>query len=215
MKIALIQASLGGMDKELSHVPQSLDYHRHYFTDSNFPPRDKAMTPRLQAKIPKFFGWQLAPGYDYYLWLDGNIILAHPDALKHFLDPEYDIVVLRHPKRPNIRQEQRYLRKGLREQSTYLLNRYHNEDYLGQIAEIEADKDYIDDLLVIGGVFLYKNTKAVQAMLKEWWYFTSRYTVFDQFAFPYVLKKSGTKYKVLDDNYNDSPYIKLNGHSRR
>jgi hypothetical protein len=208
----ILSASLGGVDRELKHEPQSIEHDYFLFTDGNLPPRDKALTPRLQAKIPKMFGWQLAPNHDYYLWLDGNIRLSHKDSLKHYLDPDYDLVVFRHPKRPNIRQEARYLRKGLREESIYLVNRYAGEWTPEQENEFT---DFEDDLLVIGGVFLYKNTPEVHALMKEWWYLTTRYSVFDQLSFSYLIKKSNLKVKVLDEDFNNSPYVQIVKHRKR
>lgn len=203
---AVIQVSLGGMD---NITPQP---NYFLFTDENFPPR-KSLTPRLQAKIPKMFGWQLVPGYDSYLWLDGNITLTR-EGQEHLTKEleGHDIVVLRHPTRPNIRQEVRYTRKGINQQSIYMLNRYQNE-YLKELYEIiERDKDYVDDLLVIGGIFLYRNTPEVQEMMKEWWYYVTRYIVQDQISFAYVLKKSGLKVKVLNDDFKDCKWITIKGH---
>lgn len=214
---AVIQASLGGIDSPVIHVSQSVPYNYHLFTDQNFPPRSKAMTPRLQAKIPKMFGWQLAPDYETYLWLDGNLQLSHPDSLKYYLDQlaDNDIVVLRHPGRPNIRQEVRYTRKGINQQSMYILSRYPGELLAELYDLIEKDKEYIDDLLVIGGIFLYRDTPKVREMLKEWFYYQTRYILQDQISFAYVLKKSGIKFKVLDDPYDNTPYLKHIKHTKR
>lgn len=214
---AVIQASLGGIDRKVEHVKQSIPYEYHLFTDENFPPRDKALHPRLQSKIPKCFGWQLAPGYELYMWLDGNISLAHPDSLKYYTEQlgDSDFLVLRHPGRPNIRQEVRYTRKGINQQSIYILSRYPGELLKEMYEIVENDKDYIDDLLVIGGVFLYRNTLEVQKLLKEWWYYQTRYILQDQLSFAYVLKKSGVKYKVLEDVYDDTLYLKIVKHKFR
>jgi hypothetical protein len=215
--IALIQASLGSFDLLEPHVPQTLPHDYFLYTDHNFPLREKTMTPRLQAKIPKMFAWQLNPGYPFYLWLDGNLSLSQPDSLQYFNDhcQHSDIVVLRHPRRPNIRQEERYIRKGLREQSIYLVNRYDKEWLKQQTAAINSDKEYVDDLLVNGGVFIYRNTPVVQELFKEWWYHVTRYIVQDQLAFPYVLKKSGARVTILDDDINNHPYLTLRKHRRR
>lgn len=213
-KILIHTASLGGIDKHNDNLPQSLSADFYRFDDSNFPLRHKALTARLQAKIPKMFGWQLKPGYDTYLWLDGNITLSNPESLKYFYDQleDYEFLVLRHPTRPNIRQETRYLRKGLREQSRYLVGRYDGEWTPEQSQIFEKDQDYIDDLLVIGGVFMYRPTDKVKEIMKEWWYYTTRYSVFDQLSFTYVLKTSGVRYKVIDENFNKSEYLKIRGH---
>ncbi|OHA87802.1 MAG: hypothetical protein A3A96_00550 [Candidatus Zambryskibacteria bacterium RIFCSPLOWO2_01_FULL_39_39] len=218
-KIAVISANLGGMDKTISNAPQSLPYDNFMFTDSNFPPRFNAMTPRLQAKIPKIFGWQMAPDYDYYLWLDSTLSLSNTDSLKYFYDncQCYDIVVFKHPTHPNVRQEARYTRKGLKQQSKnlgskYIIARYENELLKEQMEEIEADKDFVDDFLVNGGAFMYRNTKGVQNMLKEWWYHTSRYIIQDQISFAYVLKKSGLKINLKSDNITDCTFLTSKGH---
>ncbi len=210
--IAVIQASIGDMDNPVNHVEQSIPADFHLFTGEA-----KRLSPRLEAKIPKMFGWQLIPNYNYYLWLDGNISLNNRDTLKYFIEQiqGYDIVCLRHHRRPNIRQEIRYLRKGLREQSIYLVSRYKNELWQEQYKEICSDKEYVDDLLVIGGVFMYRNTPQVQQVMKEWWYHNSRYNIQDQISFAYVLKKSGIKYKVLDHDYTKWEMIKQFKHKQR
>ena len=216
-RIALISANLGGFDKPKPHAPQSIGYDYFLFTDENFPPRFNAMTPRLQAKIPKFFGWQMVPGFDYYFWIDGNLVLSSPDALKYFFDScqGYDIVVLKHPRRNNVKWEAGYLRRGLKQQSRYLTGRYENELLEQQMAEINSDKDFVDDLLVSGGIFMYRNTPEVQKMLKEWWYHVSRYLIMDQCSFSYVLKKSGLKINIRPDNIYDCPYLAGRSHVRR
>lgn len=217
LRQALIQASLGDIDPKVEHTLQSIPYDHHLFTDENFPPRDKAMHPRLQSKIPKCFGWQLRPGYETYLWLDGNLKLSHPDSFKYYLEQlgDNDILVLRHPNRPNIRQEVRYTRKGINQQSMYILSRYPGELLAELYDLIKKDKDYVDDLLVIGGIFLYRDTPKVREMLKEWFYYQCRYILQDQISFAYVLKKSGVKYKVIDDVYDNTPYITHTKHKRR
>jgi hypothetical protein len=93
--------------------------------------------------------------------------------------------------------------------------RYDNELLKEQTAEIEADRDFVDDLMVLGGIFMYRNTPEVQKMMKEWWYHVSRYNVQDQISFSYCLKKSGLKIKVLDHKYDEWEYIKHVDHAKR
>jgi hypothetical protein len=114
MKIAVISSSLGGFDSQPQHVEQSVKADYFYFNDENFPLR-KSMTPRLQAKIPKMFGWQMASGYDYYVWLDGNIAFNHFDTLKFLMEKiaGYHVVALKHHRRKTIWKEARYLEEQL------------------------------------------------------------------------------------------------------
>lgn len=212
--IAVVSANLGGFDNATNHLPQSIQHDRFMFTDENFPPRHNSMTPRLQAKIPKCFAWQMAPGYEYYFWIDGNLTMTSPDTLKYFYDNllDHDIVVIQHPRRTSAHSEGRYLLRGLKQNSRYLLGRYENEWIRQEMAEIESDKDFVDDMLVNGGIFMYKNKPEVQRMLKEWWYYISRYLIMDQCSFSYVLKKSGLKIKLDPMNYHLSPLVQHRGH---
>jgi len=147
-RIAAVTADLRGFDKTMPHSPQSIDYDYFLFTDKNFPPRFNAMTPRLQAKIPKCFAWQMVPGYDYYLWTDGTLTLSHKDSLKHFLDniEGHDLVALKHPRRHSIKQEIRHIGKGLRVQCDSFVVKYSNELLEEQYKAIEDDKDYVDEV---------------------------------------------------------------------
>jgi hypothetical protein len=216
MKVAVISANLGDFDGLQVHAPQSIPCDYYLFSDENFPPRTYSMSPRLQAKIPKCFGWQMAPGYDYYMWIDGGMRLKHPDSLKYFMDScvDYDFVVLRHPKRPNIRQETRYIRKGVR-QSPYIRQRYAGELLAELYSLIGNDKDYLDDTLLAGGIFLYRNTSDVQAALKEWWHYQTRYHLNDQLSLAYVLKKSGLKVNIRPDSYGEPWFMGGISHNRR
>ena len=216
MNILVHSANLGDFDKILPHVPQSIPHDYRISNDTNFPPRSKAMTPRLQARIPKCFGWQMFPGYDFYMWIDGNLTLKHHDALMHFLNglDDHDVVALRHHRRPNIRQEVRYIRKGINQQSQYIVRRYENELLKEEYASIVADENYVDDLLLLSGAFMYRNTPEVQQAMKEWWYQTSRYHIVDQIGFVYALKSAGLRIKVLEDLYNDCWYLGVQRHGR-
>jgi hypothetical protein len=75
-----------------------------------------------------------------------------------------------------------------------------------------SDENYYDDMLVNGGIFMYKNSPWVQAALKEWWYHCSRYLVMDQLSWAYVLKKHGLKVNVLTDDYNNCPWLEVKRH---
>lgn len=199
----IISASLGGFDGDAT------------FTDANFPPRINAMTPRLQAKVPKCFGWQLKPGYEWYLWHDGNIKL-NEGAVEYIADPKYDVVVFQHPHRKTIEWEHRYNWRALfnNKPSRYMQTRYIGEMSREQEHAQFEDPDYVDNLLINGGVFLYRNTQSVRDMLKEWWYHITRYSVNDQLSFAYVLKQSGVKYKVLPDDITDCKWFEVARHRK-
>jgi hypothetical protein len=211
---AVVTTRLGGIDRVAQYQPQSVP--ADYFV-YDAPLRTESLHPRLQAKIPKYFAWQLYPGYDTYLWLDGNIRLKDHNALEYYYNKleGYDVVVHHHPDRDTIWWEYRYNWRALHNNapSNYMRKRYVNELLDEQMAVIKADKDYVDNYLVNGGVFMYRNTQEVQLMLKQWWHHVSRYLVMDQLSWAYVLRKSGLRVNVLHENLYDCPWVEVKRHA--
>lgn len=216
MRVAVITANMGSFEKTPQHVKQSVPYDYHSFDDSNFPPRICSMTSRLQARIPKMFGWQMIPNeYDYYIWIDSSSAFSHKDSVKWFIDncQNVDIAVFKHPQRNSIEQEADYIKYRLRRKCEYITPRYKNELADEQVKIIKQDKDYNDDCLFVTTAFVYKHTPAVEKMMIDWWYHTSRFHSVDQLSFPYVLKKSGCPYAILPARLGhsriSSPYLTL------
>lgn len=209
MKVAVITANTGNFEKPLKHPKQSIACDFFHFNDENFPPRFNAMTPRLQARIVKMFGWQIVPDYDFYIWVDSSCVLSGPNSVKLFLSQcqDVDVVVFKHPNRGNIQQEADYLKHRLAINCPYITPRYENELIDEQLAEIAADKSFVDQNLFASTAVVYRNNEKVKDMMKEWWHHVSRYHSIDQLSFPYVLMQSGCKVKIIPDKYSNSAYI--------
>lgn len=209
MKIAVISANLGDFDKTVSHVEQSIDCQFFRFTDENFPPRFNSMTPRLQARIPKIFGWQMVPGFDVYVWVDSSCALLHKDSVKWLVEQckDVDLALLKHPNRKSIQEEADYLKKRLAMNCEYITPRYQNELLDEELKEIKKDRKFTDDRLYASTVMVYKNNERVQKMMKEWWYHTSRYHSIDQIGLPYVVAKSACTIRVIQESYFKTNYI--------
>lgn len=208
-KITIITANMGGFESQKVFSGQTEEVDHHNFTDENLPPRYLSMTPRMQARIPKIFGWQMAPDYDIYIWVDSSLSLLNEDSVKWFLKQlgDADMAFFKHPDRSTIQEEHDFIKHKLEFGGPYLKKRYTNELLAEQLAEIKADKDYVDDLLIASSAFVYRNNSKVQEMMKEWWYHTSRYHSVDQLGLPYALKKSGCKFNIIEDNYLKTPYL--------
>ncbi len=219
MRIAVISANMGNFDKPVEYVKQSMEYDFHRFTDENFLPRHCSMTSRLQARIPKMFGWEMVPGYDYYLWVDASFSLQHPDSVKWFLEQcdGMDIAVLKHPMRSTIQEEADYLKKRLVEEKKglkdpYVTNRYENELVDEQLAAIKGDEEYVDNCLYASTALIYHNNKRVENMMRHWWFHTSRYHSVDQLSLPYVIRKSGCSVRIIPTQRHHDfriPYLTL------
>lgn len=209
MRIALLSANLGGFDERVEHVSQSVPCDQFIFTDANFPPRALAMTPRLQARIPKLFGWQLAPGYDLYIWTDSSVAMLHEASVAWWVEQVegVDAVFFRHPDRRTLREEADFIQAKIAAGSTYLTTRYAGEWAEEELAEIAADPTYTDDLLIASTAFAYRPTPAVRAMMREWWYGISRYHIVDQLHLPYAIHAAQVPVRIIEEHYMRTPWL--------
>jgi hypothetical protein len=200
MKTAILTANLGTFEKQVAFVQQCVNYDFYSFTDENFPPRHCSMTPRLQARIPKMFGWQMAPGYDFYIWVDSSHSLQHKNSVKWFQDQlwDADIALFKHPTRATIQEEAEHIKDRLEKKCPYITPRYENELIDEQLKAIFSDRSFADDRLFASTALIYRNTKEIQDMMVQWWYHTSRFHSVDQLALPYVVFKAGVKLKTIE-----------------
>jgi hypothetical protein len=210
--IAILQCVLGNFDKPVDPVKQNIDTVFHRFTDKEFPPIT-GLTPRLQYRIPKLFGWQMFPGYDYYIWLDGSMSFTRPDCAKWFMDQlgDNDIAFFKHPNRNTIKSEIEHIEDHLRKGKDYITSRYKNGLHREMYTEIMRS-GYIDDRLYASTAFIYKNTEATQIFMSAWWTYQSRYYSVDQIAQTFAIKvgeKKGLKVKTINEDLFKIPYLTL------
>jgi hypothetical protein len=208
-KTVVITTNLGNFDKQVDPVSQSVKYDFFRFTDDNFPPRLNSMTPRLQARIPKCYSWQMVPDYNYYIWVDSSCSLSHPDSVRWFLKQceNTDFAFFKHPNRNSIQEEADYLKLRLENGCSYITPRYENELIDEQLKAIRDDKDFVDDKLFASTAFIYKNSGRTHGMLSHWWHHISRYHSIDQLSLPYVLWKSKCSFKTILESYLKVPYL--------
>ncbi len=204
MRLAILSANLGSFDKIVKPVEQELtlgidEIAYHCFTDSDFPPVT-GLTPRLQYRIPKCFGWQMFTGYDYYIWLDGSMSFTTPDCVSWFIEQlgNADFAVFKHPYRKTIQEESDHIEDHLNQEKPYITSRYKNGLHKEQLADIQLDDNYEDDHLYASTAFIYRDSEEVRDALRMWWLHQSRYYTCDQLAFTYALR--GLAVKVIDEN---------------
>lgn len=215
MRIAILTANLGNFDTPVDPIKQDLpkgvtEITFHRFTDENFPPVT-GLTPRLQYRIPKLFGWQMFPGYDYYLWLDGSVSLQRPDCVEWFLDKckGHDLVLFKHPWRRTMKEETDHITAKLAENNRYITPRYKNGLHQEQLAECLADSNFEDKILYTSTAFMYHNTAKVHQAMKLWWYYQSRFFTCDQIVLPYVVFKHKLKVNMIMENQYKTEYMTL------
>lgn len=188
MKIAVLSANLGNFDIPVDPVEQDIPITFHRFTDSNFPPIT-GLTPRFQYRIPKMFGWQMFPGYDVYIWLDGSVTLSRPDSARWMLDNlgGADAAFFKHPWRKTIKEEVDHLEEHLKAGKPYITSRYKNGLHKEQYAELE-EAGFVDEILYASTAFIYQDSLWLRRAFEKWWGLQSRYYTCDQVALPYAMK---------------------------
>jgi hypothetical protein len=214
MSVAILTANLGNFDTPVDPVKQDVVSRFHRWTDDNFPPIT-GLTPRLQYRIPKYFGWQMFSGYDYYIWLDGTMSFDDPASVAWYLEQldEKDIGLFKHPDRHSIRQEVEHIEEHLQKGKPYITSRYKNGLHQEQLAVIEKDKTYRDDRLFASTAFIYRNNARIQSMMQDWWFYQSRYFTCDQVVLPWLLDAWGVKYKVLEEElYKTKHLVRVSTH---
>lgn len=223
MKIAILSANLGNFDVDTKdpveqELPEGVDeivFHR--FTDEDFPPIT-GLTPRMQYRIPKMFGWQMFPGYDIYIWFDSSMSLQRPDCVKWFLEQlgDADAAFFRHPWRGMIKQEVDHIEEKLQQGNPYITSRYKNGLHKEFYSSLSVD--YEDEHLYASTVFVYRNTLGAQAILDEWWNLQSRYFSCDQIHLPYAIwltsMEGHIKVNKIPDNLFKIGYTSLVNHHK-
>lgn len=215
MKIAILTANLGNFDTPILHDVQRWpngvhEIVNHIFNDDNFPPIT-GLTPRLQYRIPKMFGWEMFPDYDIYIWLDASMKLIHKDTISWLLLQlgNADMAFFKHPWRKTIKEETDHVEEKLREGNRYIAPRYKNGLHKEQYADAVRHKGFIDDRLYASTAFIYQDTQAVREFFNIWWFYQSRYYTVDQISLPFALYKSSVKVNIINEDIFNNPYIAI------
>lgn len=210
MKIAILTANLGNFDKPVNPAPQKTGHEVvfHRFTDEDFPPIAD-LPGRFQYRIPKLFGWQMFPGYDIYIWLDGSFSFTRDDCVEWFMKQlgDADMALFKHPWRSSAAEETQHIEDYLAKNDKYITPRYKNGLHKGQLAQIQADETYVDDHLFTSTAFIYRNNERVMLALAEWWFHQSRYFTVDQIVLPYVVRN--LKVNTIPDNQYKTKFLTL------
>lgn len=214
--VAILTANLGGFDTNTNPVEQDISVTFHRWTDDNFPPIT-SLSGRFQYRIPKLFGWEMFPGYDAYIWLDGVTSFKRSDSARWYLEQlgDNDIAFFHHPQRKSIKQEVGHIEEHLRLGKPYISARYKNGLHKEQYEHIlKTTPDYKDDKLWASTSFIYRNNIAVRLFMRDWWFHQSRYFTCDQVPLPWLLWKHNLKVKDFDEPIYKTGYMSLVSHHK-
>jgi len=219
-RIAVVTAVAGGKDVLRDPTVETGGADFFAFTDRPLPELkvwqtrplplwsdDPKYGPRRNAKIPKVIPELLLPGYDYFVWIDGNVdLLMRPDVLcRELLDERgAEFAALPHRLRDCVYDEARaVIQWGLDHPA---LVRAQMREYRRRGHPRHGG---LFELMFI----LRRNTVACRRLSLSWLEQISRYSSRDQLSFPVALRGQQIAFAPITPGHClDNPYIKLRGH---
>lgn len=170
---------------------------------------DPRFAGRRHAKLPKVLPQVLLPGYDFYIWVDGNYTLRMgPREICNAVlqDPSADIAVFRHRRRHCVYRE-------AREVLRYRLD--HAALVRAQIAEYRRRGFPEHAGLCEMGAFVVRNSPKSLQLSLAWWEQICRYSSRDQLSFPYAVRLSRARVATIEaPGVFSNPYFRPVHHHR-
>ena len=212
MKIAVITAIFGDMDTPKHFPAQSIPCDYFCFTEENSPVPLPNLPDRLRAKYFKLQAHRVLPGYDYYVWIDGNIEVKSPDFVKKIVEAATGGIAIQiHHERETIAEEIDFI---LKSENVYLTTRYGAQP-LRQEYEYYLSRGMPPDApLYSCNVFAVKFNADGIAFLNLWWELVLLWSWFDQSAFSFLAWKRKCVNPVHLGTMFDNPYFTLRPHDK-
>ena len=138
--------------------------------------------------------------YDYFLYVDGNMIILDPDIIDKFIKElwDNDILFVRHTHRKTTKEEVDYL--CTLDRFSYI-HKSIKEQY-----EYYKTQGFPDDLpLPCTGMMFFKGNMS-KKFFKDWYQDVRNRQPRDQVGVCYHLRTKQIKYKLLDIDFFDNPF---------
>lgn len=185
MKIALVTSIFGGVDTPKLPVAQSVPCDYFCFTEANTPVPLPNLPDRLRAKYFKLQMHRVLPGYDTYVWIDGNIEVKSPDFVRVMTEGLIGIRIQKHHERETIGQEIDFI---LKSDNPYLTARYGAQP-LKEEYEYYLKQGMPEDApLYSCNIFAYRwsENNGNNDFFNRWWNLVLCWSWFDQSAFSFL-----------------------------
>lgn len=211
MKIAVVTASIGGIDKPLPFVEQDIEITRLYITEQNAFPFHN-VNPRLAAKFYKILTHRFIPNYDIYVWLDASVEVKGSNYISTLVDHlgNSDIVISGHPYRSNMKQEVDFIANEIKNGNQYLKTRYD----INAITKEAESYGYLDGLYSCG-LFARKNNVWVNKAFDDWFVKNVQWSYYDQFSFVKIVHDYHLNLEVIQvGNFFNNEFYKLHKHTK-
>jgi hypothetical protein len=210
MKILVLTAIFGGKDTPKPFPKQSIDCDYKCITEQNTPVPLPNLPDRLKAKYFKLQAHKVFPGYDYYVWIDGNIEVTSTDFVQKIIDATHGIAIQAHHERQTIKQEIDFI---LNSENPYLTTRYKEQPLKQEYEYYLSKKMSPSAPLFACNIFAWHYFQC--DFLNGWWDLVLQWSWFDQSAFSFLFKKE--PFCIDTVNFGpmlDNPYFKLHSHAQ-
>jgi len=172
--------------------------------------RDRFESDRAANRYYKMLPHKAFPGFDYSLYVDGNIrLLAGLKPLfKEFIASKACLGLFPHPLRNSVKEEvEACLKSG---------KVIDKDNLLKELAHFRQE-GFPDDVGLIEATVMLKNHQhpSLNQAMETWWNLFEQFETRDQFSLPYVLWKTGVPYMLQSFNFRDqNPYFGLYTHRK-
>jgi hypothetical protein len=215
-KVNVVSCSFGEQRELYEFPPQHGGYEiiTSFYTDENFPSREKCMLPRLKGKIPKMLQYNYEKS-DYYIWIDSKFNIISPNFIGWMLETlsDSDIALFPHPCRSSIKSELDFMLSEMKNERDdihgYLSSRYNGEGMIEQVDKYLKDSNFRDDKLFACGMFIYRRELIIKHpnFFTDWMIENVVHSIQDQLSIPYLLYKHGIKYTTFNQHITNNEYI--------
>jgi SAM-dependent methyltransferase len=219
MKLCIASANLGGIDISARLPPQVLppgwEMEFKCFVDQDLPPRPLSISPRMQAKYPKMCAFEWFKDADLIAWIDSSFTVTTSGLAAWLIEKlgDGDICLMPHIARNSVSEELAFMTQLMAAGDQYLVSRYAEEPMAEQVSSYLAEKHFEDHWLSANGCFVYRNTPALQALMKDWLLECVRWSSQDQLSLPYVMQRHGISPRWLDCGLWNCPHMQFTGHT--
>jgi hypothetical protein len=193
MKVAILTASIGGID-EIKGIPkQTIDVDYYAYFDNNLPYPLPNLNNRLKSKYLKIQTHRFLQGYDYYIWIDGRIEIKADVFAEEMIKAlgNDDVALFPHPERKTIGKEYEFISGEIKAGNPYLTSRYANQVMEHEMKWVHTGIMWSNPLYSCN-VFIRKANPKVDEAFNEWWSRCIEFSNFDQCMFsctvPYLCK---------------------------
>ncbi len=204
MKIALVTANIGGIDKTDAVPAQSLANDRYVFSEIKLLPR--ITDNRLKARYLKHCLHRYLPDYDAYVWIDGKFRITSENFVSRYVGglENSDMVITKHPDRATVFEEFNFFFKQFQLGGQYLCSRYSPQETRTLKTFFQKDLPLYEC-----GVFARRNCEKMNRVFEEIWMRILEYCNYEQLWYSFFEERENLKYDVVD--YRNE-YFKWCGH---